>query len=246
MTIFYGFYAFADHTVTGDGNECVYDTLNTYTGPATITANWRANTINLNWYDNNTIMTPSNTTANTCTYDNRITLPSTNPTKTGYTFTGWEVMSQYDFSTIPINIDGTKRWAKSNSCYYAENTDAAASVSCNSDTNFEELCQNEWKVKFNHGDLYGMAGCSNTLGTLAIPGDPTISDGIYCWCKATGYKITNSDTINAPTTNLAWVFDDHNSTTPANCISMCASRCASYAIKSAAFRTALYSAQQAN
>lgn len=85
-----GFPSFAENAVSGSGNECVYNTLNTYTGPSTIKANWEANTINLAWYNDDDLMSVQNT-ANTCSYDGGITLPSSNPTKTGYTFTGWAV-----------------------------------------------------------------------------------------------------------------------------------------------------------
>lgn len=81
---------FADNTVTGSGNECVYDTLSTYTGPSTIKANWNPNTINLYWYSDNQRLSVQ-TAAQTCSYDGSIILPTTNPTKTGFTFTGWEV-----------------------------------------------------------------------------------------------------------------------------------------------------------
>lgn len=81
---------FAENQVTGSGTECVYGTLNTYTGPSTIKANWDPNTINLYWYNDNQKLTVQ-TTSNTCDYDSGITLPASNPTKTGYTFTGWEV-----------------------------------------------------------------------------------------------------------------------------------------------------------
>ena len=47
---------------------------------------FRPNKINLNWYDRNNIITQT-----TCTYGETITLPSTNPTRPGYTFTGWRL-----------------------------------------------------------------------------------------------------------------------------------------------------------
>ena len=64
--------------------------MGTATGPANLEADWTANTINLEWYNEDTKLTVP-TTSNTCTYDGGITLPSTNPTKTGYTFRGWQV-----------------------------------------------------------------------------------------------------------------------------------------------------------
>lgn len=58
-------------------------------GNGTLYAKWTPNTIDLNWYAVDGDATPYNT--NTCTYDGAITLPSTNPNRTGYTFNGWAV-----------------------------------------------------------------------------------------------------------------------------------------------------------
>lgn len=46
---------------------------------------WNANTININWYNGDTRVAQ-----NTCTYDGQITLP-TEPSKPGYTFSGWRL-----------------------------------------------------------------------------------------------------------------------------------------------------------
>ena len=55
---------------------------------ANVEADWTANTININWYiDDNAQQTIAQ---NTCTYDGTITLPQ-EPTKTGYTFNGWQL-----------------------------------------------------------------------------------------------------------------------------------------------------------
>ena len=81
-----------NHIQPSPTNDCVESTLGTATGPANLEADWTANTINLEWYNEDTKLTVP-TTSNTCTYDGGITLPSTNPTKTGYTFKGWKVRS---------------------------------------------------------------------------------------------------------------------------------------------------------
>ena len=65
--------------------DCDSETLETNSGSTTLTAQWTANTITLNWYNGDT-QYPTNT----CTYDSGITLPS-QPTKTGYNFVGWKV-----------------------------------------------------------------------------------------------------------------------------------------------------------
>ena len=93
-----------DHIQPSPTNDCVESTLGTATGPANLEADWTANTINLEWYNEDTKLTVP-TISNTCTYDGGITLPSTNPTKTGYTFKGWQVRAAQtiDCSTIVDN-----------------------------------------------------------------------------------------------------------------------------------------------
>jgi uncharacterized repeat protein (TIGR02543 family) len=59
------------------------------TGDKEYWAKWTPNVLDLNWYAVIGDATPY--TTNVCTYDSDITLPSTNPSRTGYTFTGWAV-----------------------------------------------------------------------------------------------------------------------------------------------------------
>ena len=132
-----------------------------------------------------------------CTYDEVLT-PPTAPSRTGYTFKGWHVRPTMEFTTIPTNTNGTNRWAigwynNGNYCWYDTNTGNGRNVACDSGNTYsQELQTYEWKVKYSHGDLYGMSGCSTTNGTYAVAGNPTIGSGQYCWCKATGYKANGS------------------------------------------------------
>ena len=57
-------------------------------GNVTCTAQWTKNNITLNWNTNGA--TSGNINPTSCTYDEGITLP-TEPSKTGYTFGGWQV-----------------------------------------------------------------------------------------------------------------------------------------------------------
>ena len=75
-----------NHIEPSPTNDCVESTLGTATGPANLEADWTANTLTIDWYNGDTKLS-----SNTCRYDGQITLPSTNPTKTGYTFRGWQV-----------------------------------------------------------------------------------------------------------------------------------------------------------
>lgn len=62
-----------------------------YAGDVTCTAQWTKNNIDLNWNTNGATSGEINPTS--CIYDEGITLPA-EPTKTGYTFGGWEVQTQ--------------------------------------------------------------------------------------------------------------------------------------------------------
>ena len=77
---------------TGIGNvataPCDNATLSKYTGTADIEINWEPNTIGLKWFNGDQqIAGPTS-----CVYDSTLTVPA-QPTKPGYTFNGWKVMS---------------------------------------------------------------------------------------------------------------------------------------------------------
>ena len=226
---------------TATSADCDKPTLNTYTGTSNLQASWGANEINLRWYNNNTLMEVGSSSSG-CTYDSTLT-PPTAPSRMGYTFKGWHVRPTMNFSAIPTNENGTTRWGigwynNANYCWY-EGTYA----SCSSDATYsKELQTHEWKVKYSHGELYGMSGCSTTSGTWGQPGNPTIGSGQYCWCKATGYKATGSNEIKGPLSALSWVYyyDDGS---VASCARDCANDCAFGAELRSAFRGALFAGQ---
>ena len=65
-------------------------------GTIACVADITANNITLTWFNdtvanNGTTITPSNSEAESCTYGGTITIPSNQPSKTGYTFSGWHV-----------------------------------------------------------------------------------------------------------------------------------------------------------
>jgi len=224
---------------------CDNDTLSKYTGTANVEINWEPNVINLKWYDGDTEINVANA-SQTCTYDGMITVPP-QPTKLGYTFNGWKI-PKYDFSTIPTNASGTNRWAigwwnNADYCWYDTTTGNAQNVNCSSDETYNELQTHEWKVRYEHGDLYGVGGCSTTSGTYATSETPTIGTGQYCWCKATGYKATNSGVISKPSSTLSWIFS-YNAVYTGTCKMVCAANCANNAVYNSAFRTALFTPAQ--
>ena len=204
---------------------CTNNTLETYSGNSNLSADWQPNEIQLRWYNGNTLLDVQSS-ANTCVYDGALTIPQTAPNRTGYTFAGWQVRPEMDFSTIPTNEAGLERWSKgifydnTDYCKYdgdANDTSSATQVVCSSDNNFGELQTHEWKVRFSHGTVYGMSICTVSNGTA-----PTTEIGQYCWCKATGYKTNNQ--VFAPKYNLSWVKYGDNDNTD-NCMRACSAYC---------------------
>ena len=218
---------------------CTNSTLETYSGNTNLQADWQPNTIQIRWYNNNTLMDVQSS-ANTCVYDGALAVPSTAPTRIGYTFDGWTVRPEMDFSTIPTNENGIERWGKGaeDRCTYGA-ADSLRSVLCNSDNNFSELQQQEWKIKYQHGVLYGMAGCSTTNGAWAAPGNPTIGSGQYCWCKATGYRATNDTMVKGSMYPLSWVCATRTDSNE-NCAISCANHCIYQDENYSGFRSALF------
>ena len=244
------FPALANIDAENDSPTCDESVLNASNGTANLEINWEPNVIPLRWYSGNTLLEPENND-DTCTYDGVLNRP-TNPTREGYNFAGWRVRPTMDFSTIPTNVNGPECWSKgwvgnANYCYYGAAGGNQQNVACNSDITYTELQTYEWKIRFNHGDLYGMAKCSTEGEGLnqGMVGNSTINNtaGQYCWCKATGYKPNNSDIIYGPSNEMLWVWRNNlNNNTPYGCLQNCAAHCA-YAIKGwPGFRTTVLNA----
>ena len=235
-------------TLTGSGNECNEPILNTETGPATLRAQWDANTINLNWYSDDTLLDVQQS-ADTCVYDVAITLPSTNPTKTGYTFGGWRVRSSaFDPATLNATINGDAYYAHGwhNAADYcfagADNINNQGANICTTEPQVSDLAINEWKIIFNYGTLKGSSLCSTdapTPGHVGQTGTPDEnSSGQYCWCKTTGFDAEKDGSYISVET-ASWVFMSSNSNAT-SCLSGCAYNCAYYARTTQSFRVALY------
>ncbi len=71
--------------------SCDNPTLGTYSGTSNLQANWQSNKIDLYWYSDNAQITNVQSAATSCNYDGTLNVPSSTPTKTGYTFNGWKV-----------------------------------------------------------------------------------------------------------------------------------------------------------
>ena len=208
---------------------CTNTTLETYSGNSNLSADWQPNEIQLRWYNGNTLMDVQSA-ANTCTYDDTLTIPSTAPTRTGYTFDGWTVRPEYDFSTLPTNEIGTEAYGigiDGRFICYTQTAGEAEGTACYTPVfidGFNGLDKGEWKTVFSWGTLYGMSMCSSSAETPIES-----NDGRYCWCKATGYIPNGASTKYAPI-SANWVYNSNcwSDRWGSICSSVCAGRCALY------------------
>ena len=202
-----------------------------------------------------------------CTYDSTLTPPSTIPTRTGYTFTGWKVRPTYNFATLNTASNGTERRAiglsgSSDYCWHASGTDSAAQASCNAYPEYyKEIQRYEWKVHFAWGDIYGSSYCSAKSGNnnnytwnndssnwLASYSELESTSGTkqYCWCQATGYKPSGENTLYGPesvSAGSAWVFY-RDASSASDCARHCAAYCAYRVLYDSGFRRAVFGVSQ--
>ena len=219
---------------------CTNNTLETYSGNTNLQADWAPNTINLRWYNGNTQITPTNTVANTCTYDGSLTIPSNEPSRTGYTFAGWTVVPEYDFSTISASIPGIYAWSRGIAyCWYGTSAQTTTVPCDNGD--FDDLNSYEWKSSFDYGTVYGFGLCSSTVGTtrgeIGTPNES--SDGVYCWCRATGFIPTNGNVKYAPKKSAKYVFAKILNNSNGHCHTNCADYCSYYCVGGSSFSYSL-------
>ena len=234
-----------DHIQPSPTNDCVESTLGTATGPANLEADWNANTINLEWYDEDTKLTVP-TTSNTCRYDGGITLPSTNPEKTGYTFKGWQVREQ----CLPSDFNYNNVTSSSPIGY----TKLDGNTGSNESTYGLTRGSGEWAVDYdNAGVIKGMAKCSAKSGNnngntwtnassewSASESELTSAgDGGNCWCQITGYD-ANKDKNYCPVASLSWVFRSGDFPNGGYCNMFCVQYCDDVRDNSS-FRAAIFS-----
>ena len=225
---------------TSASAPCTNNTLETYSGNTNLQADWQPNTIDIRWYNMNTQVTPTNAIANTCVYDGTLSIPSNAPSRIGYTFAGWEVRPQYDFSTLPANKQGIHAWSKNQSvCLYGD-LSRTTGTPCDNGS-FDDLNIYEWKGSFDYGMLYGMVKCTSTpestIGKIGTP--DTTTDGVYCWCKATGFIPTNSNIKYSPSKSPRWTYI-RTFTYVHECHNYCADWCSFYSINNTNVRTAFF------
>ena len=236
-----------DHIQPSPTNDCVESTLGTATGPANLEADWNANTINLEWYNEDTKLTVP-TTSNTCTYDGGITLPSTNPTKTGYTFRGWQVRAAQQ--CLPSDFNYTNITPLSPYGYTRLNGTAGG----NESTYGLTVGSGEWAVDYGSaGVIKGMAKCSAKSGNhngstwtnassewSASESELTSASGEaqYCWCQITGYD-ADKDKNYCQVASPSWVFYADGGSA-SDCARTCAYSCAIFVQNHPDYRAAVF------
>ena len=223
----------AKNTGTAD---CTNTVLHTTTGPTALEAAWDANTIQLKFYNDDEQFSTGE-----CTYDGGIELPETDPTKTGYTFDGWQVrgasggsqapaqttfdlstLSEDDFSDYPTAFAG-KSMTPGAYCrgFYA----GEFGEDC-TDSHFDLLDDGEWYDRFSSGTIKGISKCSGGVVDLSTGevGEPASTDGANCWCKATEFDAENDGTFSSVISSQ-WVYG-YEDFSPTECEQECAYQCA--------------------
>ena len=192
----------------------------------------------VNWYVDRALY---NTT--TCQSGGDIVLP-TAPTKTGYTFGGWQY-GQYDLSTLNTATNGDLYYAITDSgdCRYRDASMSSSVILNCSDSNYSDLTAGKWKTKFSYGTVYGISKCSASGGTYATSGNPVSADGANCWCKSTGFVPSGEDMLYEAVS--LWVFNYSYSST-SDCASDCAYYCGLSVQDNSAFRAGLFGSVASN
>ena len=212
---------------------CDSGTIGTTTGPANLQAQWTPNTINIDWYDDPSSLTPYNIqqNAHNCTYDGAITLPAKNPSKPGYTFAGWRVRQLFDLTTLDASKTASYGLAKSLSgdkCaeIYIDNT--VNTRDC-SDPEYTDLNFGEWRATLDNGTIKGTSICSITKGSWWTAGNPDETGTGYnsqCWCKIIAFADTDSDRYNF-VRNPLWIWSSSSGYfNKEDCADKCAVACA--------------------
>jgi len=239
--------------------SCDNGVLKTTDGSVNLSANWTPNNITLEWYDGDTKITPDNSAANTCEYSGGITLPTTTPTKTGYTFVGWRVRPAFDMTTLenasPRGDRMFKGFVDSNNNQFCDINQEGATCD---DPRLAFLNEGEWAVSFgDDGTIKGEARCSKTAGEtdgLWTNGYYNLLSGNrrtnvdnnlneegarYCWCRASGFAEAGSETYQ-PVASPSWVFRDDDGSAADFCANHCAEVCAYFVRNSEGFRRAIF------
>lgn len=210
-------------------------------GNATCVAQWGQNIVNLLWNDNGATTAHSGTQSDSCLYGpGDITVPTTPPTRTGYSFSGWKVTDWWH--RLLDTFVGAVR-----ECYFyrAPNGDSGFNANNGTCVSYAHSVSsnNTWGVVYHNTNatrivIIGTATCSNQSTTLYATGNPGATDGQYCWCRITSY--TRGD-ISEQYNDLPWVYAADLSANGCRSTS-CLSRCGStlYNSNNSTFQNALF------
>jgi hypothetical protein len=263
LSIFLSQKSFSEN-IPSENPTCDNSTLGVYSGSVALEPDWGANKIPIRWYNNNTLITDVTSAESECTYDSTIDV-ATAPSRTGYNFSGWTVRPQIDFAALrpTLTFNSTQeRWSVgavygtgARYCWHAVHTNDSVHEACSLRAEYTDLEANEWKTETGQGMIYGSAHCSAKSGnhhsstwstdyksdwasTLAEL-DAASGEKKYCWCQVTGFKPTNSSTIEGPLASLSWVFS-YDGGSASNCSYSCANYCSNDVRSDSGFRAALF------
>ena len=233
--------------------SCADAILNTNNGDVNIEINWEPNTIPVRWYNGNTMVE-----SNTCTYGAGLNITNP-PERTGYTFRGWRVRPQIDFTTISSYFSGSTGTSYSiglqrtgysaNTCMYTNGMGSRVYKDCSA-SGYKDLQIYEWKVIKGTKTIYGTGKCSAKSGNTNNDAwdNDTINwrasyselesasgDKKYCWCQLTGYDSGNG-VISRPLNSMPWVY----SRIPDTCEQSCSMWCSAEFITYSGLRDALF------
>ena len=235
--------AFATSSLTCDAAGIGATTPN-----ARMKASWNPTVYNIEWYDEDNRELTVQNAAETCAYGSNLVIPSTSPSKTGYTFVGWEMGEQPACLIPSTDVNNNTEW-ESIGCL-----DINGAGACADKDGFDQNAPNygisnpgQWGVTWSNGDkVTGVALCSQTSGTYPNTGTPDETgsgETQYCWCKATHYTANNAQqcSLSSP----SWVFYGGNGSA-VTCADLCAYSCANIVQGGPAFRVASFGSNVEN
>ncbi len=145
---------------------CSYDYLETYGPSAELEGDWTPNDITLHWYNDNSEINVTNTNAASCTYDGLV-VPATTPTKTGYTFGGWQLQNCWNNYTCGMNsgmVGTAPTWDAQHVRWKPLNGNSGLTMQRVFGTeNSSDLNNGELAISFDHGTVKAVVSCNATV-----------------------------------------------------------------------------------
>jgi len=208
---------------------CDNSVMGTYSGNVALEAEYEANGIPIQWYDNNEEMTVSSA-ASSCDYGGNVTVAQNPPSRTGYVFLGWNLLCGFENVDTSVNGNG----------YLFKSIQAGSGGHSGMGSEYNAAALGTWGVWFyNFGKIFGEARCSTDSTTQYQTGTPANDNGQHCWCRITSYSL---NTIGGQCA-FPWIYhsDFGSSNACRSGLSSCANACAMCLRDSSACRTAFYS-----